>query len=48
MTVEDIIEGFHALEPSKNRKLNYAPIKICNNVWLGADVTVLQGVTIGE
>lgn len=38
----------HALEPSKNRKLNYAPIKICNNVWLGANVTVLQGVTIGE
>ena len=38
----------HALAPSLNRKLNYAPIKICNNVWLGANVTVLQGVTIGE
>ena len=38
----------HALEPSLNRKLNYAPIKICDNVWLGANVTVLQGVTIGE
>lgn len=38
----------HALEPELNRKLNYAPIKICNNVWLGANVTILQGVTIGE
>jgi len=38
----------HALEPSQNRKLNYAPIKICNNVWLGANVTILQGVTVGE
>ena len=38
----------HALAPSLNRKLNYAPIKICDNVWLGANVTVLQGVTIGE
>lgn len=38
----------HALELAKNRKLNYAPIKICDNVWLGANVTVLQGVTIGE
>jgi len=38
----------HALEPAKNRKLNYAPIKIYDNVWLGANVTVLQGVTIGE
>lgn len=38
----------HAIDPHENRKLNYAPIKICNNVWLGANVTVLQGVTIGE
>ena len=38
----------HSLDPRENRKLNYAPIKICNNVWLGANVTVLQGVTIGE
>ena len=38
----------HSLNPAENRKLNYAPIKICDNVWLGANVTVLQGVTIGE
>ena len=38
----------HSLNPAENRKISYAPIKICNNVWLGANVTVLQGVTIGE
>ena len=38
----------HSLNPKDNRKLNYAPIKICDNVWLGANVTILQGVTIGE
>ena len=38
----------HALNPRENRKISYAPIKICNNVWLGANVTVTQGVTIGE
>jgi len=25
-----------------------APVEICNNVWLGVNVTVLKGVTIGE
>lgn len=38
----------HALNPRDKRKNSYAPIKICDNVWLGANVTVLQGVTIGE
>lgn len=38
----------HDLNPKNNRKNSYAPIKICNNVWLGANVTVLQGVTIGK
>ena len=38
----------HALNPRENRKISYAPIKICSNVWLGANVTVTQGVTIGE
>jgi acetyltransferase-like isoleucine patch superfamily enzyme len=27
---------------------NDAPVHICRNVWLGANVTVLKGVTIGE
>ena len=38
----------HALEPSKSRKLNYKPIKICDNVWIGSNAVILQGVTIGE
>ena len=38
----------HSLNPRENRKISYAPIKICDNVWLGANVTVTQGVTIGE
>lgn len=38
----------HALEPNLNRKLSYAPIKICDNVWIGSNAVVLQGVTIGE
>ena len=38
----------HALEPSKSRKLNYAPIKICDNAWIGSNSVILQGVTVGE
>lgn len=38
----------HDLNPANNRKNHYVPIKICDNVWIGANVTVLQGVTIGE
>ena len=38
----------HAIDPRLNRKLSYKPITIENNVWLGANVTILQGVTVGE
>ena len=38
----------HDLEPSKSRKLHYKPIVICDNAWIGANVTILQGVTVGE
>ena len=38
----------HKLEPQYKRQLYYAPIKICNNVWIGSNSTILQGVTIGE
>lgn len=38
----------HILEPAKRRGLGTQPIKIRKNAWLGAGVTVLPGVTIGE
>ena len=38
----------HDLSPSMKRKNHYAPIKIGNNVWIGSNATILQGVTIGE
>ncbi|HCT63049.1 MAG TPA: acetyltransferase [Erysipelotrichaceae bacterium] len=38
----------HALEPQMNRKNHYAPVHIGNNVWIGSNVTVLPGVTIGD
>lgn len=34
---------------SRNKGLEYAkPIKIGNNVWIGGNVCVLPGVTIGD
>lgn len=38
----------HNPDPEKRNNLLPAPIHICRNVWLGANVTVLPGVTIGE
>lgn len=38
----------HDLSPKMNRKLSYAPITIENNVWIGSNATILQGVTVGE
>lgn len=40
---------FHGIAPDRNcQESNYAPVKIGNNVWLGSEVTVLKGVTIGD
>ena len=38
----------HRLAPENRKDMHPAPIVIENNVWLGASVTVLPGVTIGE
>lgn len=38
----------HILDPAKRRGLEVKPILIKENAWLGANVTVLPGVTIGK
>lgn len=38
----------HGLSPEERHDLFPAPIRIGKNVWLGANVTVLPGVTIGD
>jgi acetyltransferase-like isoleucine patch superfamily enzyme len=38
----------HDLRPSRRADLHPAPILIGRNVWIGANVTVLPGVTIGD
>ena len=38
----------HGLAPSRRHDLFPTPIHIGKNVWLGANVTVLGGVTIGD
>lgn len=43
-----LISVNHLLEPEKRRGLQLKPILIKENAWLGANVTVLPGVTIGK
>lgn len=38
----------HDLSPSHRSDMHPSPINIGRNVWIGANVTVLPGVTIGE
>jgi len=38
----------HGFAPDKRKDLHPAPIVIGNNVWIGANATVLPGVTIGD
>ena len=38
----------HNPDPAKRGNLIPSPIHIGNNVWFGANVTVLPGVTIGD
>ena len=38
----------HDLDPEKSQQLHPAPIRIGKRVWIGANATVTQGVTIGD
>lgn len=43
-----IISVNHLTDPKKRRGLSVASVKIEENAWLGANVTVLPGVTVGK
>ncbi|EAC6873201.1 acetyltransferase [Listeria monocytogenes] len=38
----------HLVSPKKRRGLRVAPICVKQNAWIGANATILSGVTIGE
>ncbi len=38
----------HDERPDHRGDMSPAPIHVCRNVWIGANVTILGGVTIGE
>ena len=43
-----IVTVNHLIEPEKREGLWVKPVRIKRNVWLGANVTILPGVTVGE
>jgi len=42
-----LTEG-HPVEPENRQSLTVAPIHVKKNAWIGANATILPGVTIGE
>lgn len=38
----------HAMDPDRRADMIPAPVRIGNKVWVGANATILQGVTIGD
>ncbi len=38
----------HCMDPDKRADMFPAPVRIGNKVWMGSNVTILQGVTIGD
>lgn len=43
-----LITENHPLDPAKRKDLDLKSILIKNNAWLGAGVTILPGITVGE
>lgn len=43
-----IVSVNHSLDPKNRRNLELKPVHIKKNAWLGANTTILPGVTIGE
>lgn len=44
----NLITENHPVDPSKRKHLDLKPVHIKRNVWIGAGVTILPGVTVGE
>jgi acetyltransferase-like isoleucine patch superfamily enzyme len=44
----NLVTENHPADPAERRSLTTKPIVIKRNVWLGANVTILPGVTVGE
>ena len=38
----------HLDDPDRRADMIPSPVRICNKVWIGANVTILPGVTVGE
>lgn len=38
----------HLEDPERRGDMMFAPVKIGNKVWIGANVTILPGVTVGD
>ncbi|NJK95006.1 MAG: sugar O-acetyltransferase [Bacteroidales bacterium] len=44
----NLITESHPLNPAERKKLSVKPVVIKRNAWIGAGVTILPGVTVGE
>ncbi len=44
----NLITESHPLDPAERKSLTVKPIVIKRNAWIGAGVTILPGVTVGE